>query len=83
MELLAGLAAEGRSVIVTLHELHLAARWCRRLLLLNGGVLVADGPAAQVLTQERLADVYGVKAYLSAGEGGPVIVPVERLAPPS
>jgi iron complex transport system ATP-binding protein len=88
MEILAALAGGGRTVLVTLHELHLAAGWCHRLLLLDRGRIVADGEPASVLSEERIAQVYGVRAYRSQSQGRPVILPIERLnrphpAPPS
>ncbi len=69
-------ADAGRLVIVVLHDLSLAARMCDRLLLLDHGRLVADGAPATVLTPERLATVFGVRAWFGDGEGGPMIVPV-------
>ena len=51
------LAADGRGVIVAMHDLGLAARWCDRLLLLQAGRLVADGSPEAVLTAARLAEV--------------------------
>jgi iron complex transport system ATP-binding protein len=79
MEIFAKLAAKGRTVIITLHELHLAARWCHRLLLLDRGRLIADGDPAMVLSEVQIAQVYGVRAYRSTSEGRPILVPVERL----
>ena len=69
------LAAAGRGVIVAMHDLGLAARWCDRLLLLQAGRLVVDGPPEAVLTAARLADVYGVTAHLGRDADGPLIVP--------
>src|SRR5690606_6037369 len=59
MEVFAALAAEGRAVVASIHDLGLAARHCSRLLMLHRGQLVADGPPAGVLTDERLAEVFG------------------------
>jgi iron complex transport system ATP-binding protein len=44
MALLREMAAAGRGVVVSLHDLGLAARWCDRLLLMHQGRLVAEGP---------------------------------------
>jgi iron complex transport system ATP-binding protein len=82
MELFSALAAQGGTVLMTWHELHLAARWCRRILMLDGGRLVADGPPAQVLTPERLAAVYGVETFRAQTPHGLVVIPVARHAQP-
>ncbi len=75
MEVFASLLREGRSVVVSLHDLGLAARWCTRLIMMDGGVVVADGPPAAVLTAENLRRVYGIEAYFGKADGGPVIMP--------
>jgi iron complex transport system ATP-binding protein len=68
-------ASEGQAVVLTLHELHLAARWCDRLVLLDGGRIVSEGTSTDVLTTSRIADVYGCLAFVGADESGPIIVP--------
>ncbi|WP_406860652.1 ABC transporter ATP-binding protein [Streptomyces sp. HUAS MG47] len=65
LELMQFLARTGQTVLVALHDLSLAARYCDRLLLLHHGRLVASGPPAAVLTAERLAQVFGVDAELT------------------
>ena len=79
MQVFADLAAEGRTALVSLHDLGLAARHCTRLLMLNAGRLVADGPPAQVLTQENMASVFGISAFYRDTEHGPVFQPMEVL----
>lgn len=66
MDLLQQLAAQGTSVIVVLHDLTLAARYCQRLLLLHNGAMQACGSPADILTEQLLAQVYGIDAYLDA-----------------
>lgn len=61
MELLVDLnVRDGLTVVAVLHDLGLAAHFFERMLLLDGGRLVADGPPAEVLTPDRIRDVYGV-----------------------
>jgi len=79
MEIFAALSANGQTVVVTLHELHLAAGWCDRLLLLDQGTLRADGPPADVLTEEMLDQVYRVRAHFSTRDSRPVIMPISRV----
>lgn len=72
LDLMAMLRAKcdtGGIVLASFHELDLAAR-CSRLLLLEGGRLVADGPPHDVLTAENLARVYGVNASVTSDEAG-------------
>ena len=75
MEVFAGLAAEGRAVVASIHDLGLAARHCSRLLMLHRGQLVADGSPAEVLTDKRLAEVFGIRGFHADTPDGPVFQP--------
>ncbi len=80
MELLAAEAAAGALVIVILHDLTMAARYCDRLLLLDHGRIAADGPPADVLAPDHLADVYGIRAAIDLSGQRPLVVPVSRIS---
>lgn len=55
------LADQGSAaVLVILHDLNLAARWCDRVLLLSENDPPRQGTPAQVMTCETLAQVYGI-----------------------
>jgi iron complex transport system ATP-binding protein len=54
----------GLTTLAALHDLQLAAYYCDRLYLLQGGALVAQGAPAEVLTPETIASVYGVRALV-------------------
>jgi iron complex transport system ATP-binding protein len=73
------LAVEGRGVVVTLHDLTLAARMADRVVVLSAGAVAADGPPRQALTPEVLARVYGVEARLSEGAAGLLVEISGRL----
>jgi iron complex transport system ATP-binding protein len=73
------LAAAGRTVVVALHDLSLAARFCHRIVLMQAGRTVAAGTPEDVLTLERLAAVYGIKARYAVVEGVPVVLPLAVL----
>jgi iron complex transport system ATP-binding protein len=80
MELLVREAAAGALVVAVLHDLTMAARYCRRLLLIGDGALIADGTPAEVLTPERLHAVYGITALVETHASTPLVVPLGRIA---
>ncbi|WP_298676281.1 ABC transporter ATP-binding protein [uncultured Lentibacter sp.] len=77
MQSFARLAGRGKSVIVSLHDLGLAARHCTRILMLSQGRLVADGPPTEVLTPALLREVFGIRVYYEDTPQGPVFQPTE------
>ncbi|MEV4176327.1 ABC transporter ATP-binding protein [Nonomuraea sp. NPDC049709] len=62
IRLLSMLKDSGLSVLVTLHDLNLAASACDQLAVLSHGRLVACGPPAEVLTEKLLREAFGVEA---------------------
>ncbi len=49
-ELIEGLAGRGAAVLVATHDVEFAAAFAQRVVLLGDGVVIADGPAAEVLS---------------------------------
>lgn len=64
MQLLSAFVQQGGSVLLALHDLTLAARFCQQLLLLDQGRIVASGTPVSVLTAENLARYFQVQADL-------------------
>ena len=61
MELLVDLnVRDGTTILAVLHDLGLAAIFFPRLVLIDAGRIVADGTPAEVLTPDRIRDVFGV-----------------------
>jgi iron complex transport system ATP-binding protein len=79
MEHLASLAGSATGVVVVLHDLALAARFCRRLILLDRGRIAAEGPPPDVLTPERLAAVYRIEAVTGRHDGADYVLPWKRV----
>ena len=73
LELLRRQADAGVAVVLTLHDLGLAARACDRLLVLDGGRAVADGPPRAALSPAVLAAVFGLEGELMQTPGGLVL----------
>lgn len=64
------LAGEGAGVLLTLHDLTLAARLADRVLVLGHGRVLADGPPRSAMTADILAAAYGIDARLRETEQG-------------
>jgi iron complex transport system ATP-binding protein len=82
LELVGRLHAErGRTVVVVLHDLNLAARYAQRLVAMKDGALVASGTPEEVLTEQLLADIFELEARVLPDPvaGTPMVVPVRRL----
>ena len=61
MELLVDLnVRDGTTILAVLHDLGLAAIFFPRLVLIDAGRIVADGSPSEVLTPDRIRDVFGV-----------------------
>jgi iron complex transport system ATP-binding protein len=79
MDLLRAEADAGRLVIAVLHDLTMAARYCDRLLIVDGGRIVADGTPREVLTPELLRAVYGIDARVESGGDWPTVTTLGRV----
>ena len=58
------LRGTGLGLLASFHDLNLAAAFCDRLYVLDAGRIVAQGTPEQVLTEHRLAQVFGVRALV-------------------
>jgi iron complex transport system ATP-binding protein len=70
------LAQEGRAVLTSLHDLSLAGRYCTRLILMGAGQIIADGTPDQILTAERLEEVFHLRANVVPTPHGPLVQPL-------
>jgi len=61
MDALAELNQEGMTVVVSLHQVDYAIRYCQRTIALKDGVVVYDG-ASKALTTDRLNALYGASS---------------------
>ena len=76
MQMLRDLSCGGRTVVTAVHDLTLAAQFCDEIALMSGGRFVAVGTPHEVLTAERIKDVYS--AYVTVIDhpetGRPIVV---------
>lgn len=62
LKLLELLTKQGKTVITVLHDLNLAARFCKKILLLKHGKVQAYGQCKQVLTNQTIKQTYHIDA---------------------
>ncbi len=74
-----GVGSEARLVVVVLHDLGLAARFCDRVLLMDDGALVGDGPPETTLGSPAIRAHYRVEPFIARHDGEPLIVPWRPL----
>jgi len=72
------LAAEGRAVVVVVHDLSLAGAYADRIALLDAGRLDAVGTPAEVMTADRVGRVYGldVQIHRLGASDRPIVLPL-------
>jgi iron complex transport system ATP-binding protein len=73
---IADLVAGGRAAMVVTHDLNLASQFATRVLVMQAGRTVTEGPVERVLTQAVLEPVYGPHLFFGRfSSGRPIVVP--------
>lgn len=67
IRLLDHIKAKGKTVIASFHDINLAARYCDRAVLMDQSEMAGQGTLEEVLSPERLRDVYRVNAQFNNG----------------
>lgn len=60
----------GKTVLIVLHDLNIAAMYCDRLYAMKGGRIAGQGPPKELLTPEFIRQVYAVEAKIMPDEDG-------------
>ena len=73
-------ANQGVTMVLSTHDLNLAAALCRRLVLLKDGRVLASGPTEEVLTPQTVRALYNVEADIArhSATGHLTVVPIRR-----
>lgn len=70
---------ENKTLVLAMHDLHLASKFCKRLILLKEGEVFCEGSPADVLQKEILEEVYEVRVKIfQDDEDGSLLVVPER-----
>jgi cobalamin transport system ATP-binding protein len=76
LELVDALRKDGLTVVTTMHDLTLAGQYAERLVLLDGGSVVAEGAAPDVLSAQNVAAHYGASVRVVEDEAGVFVLPI-------
>ena len=80
MELSRSLVAKQQlAVVVAIHDLNLASRYCDKIVMMKKGQIVAAGKPTEVLTPENIKSVYGVEVKINYHNKIPNIIPIKPL----
>ena len=74
MRLLSDYAQSGHAVIIAIHDLSLAAKYCDRVCLLNKSKMVKTGRVEEVLTEEILSSVFNTDVFINLQSNPPVVL---------
>lgn len=79
LELLQSLNLRDRiTVVAVMHDLNMASRYCRKLIMLNQGKIFACGTPEEVLTRKNILEVYRTEVLIEPHPlgGSPQIIPI-------
>lgn len=78
MERFRQLSDSGIGVVIVIHDLTLAIRYCHRLVLLSEHKVIAQGKPSEVLSAENLARCFEIRAHIGSAEGHMFVVPIAK-----
>ncbi|GAA0233107.1 ABC transporter ATP-binding protein [Halobaculum roseum] len=83
LELVREAVDDGKAALAAIHDLNLAARVCDRLVLLAGGEVRASGTPREVLSDDALAEAFGVRAAVNddPAVGSPMVTALREEDP--
>ncbi|GHF93113.1 MULTISPECIES: ABC transporter ATP-binding protein [Amycolatopsis] len=75
--------AEGRTVVMVLHDLPQACRYADHVIAMKAGRVVASGEPASVITEELVEEVFDVRCQVTPDpvSGTPMVIPISRHHP--
>jgi iron complex transport system ATP-binding protein len=79
LELVAALQRDaGRTVVIVLHDLNLACRYAHHVVAMRAGEIIGSGPPAEIVTAERVEDVFGLECVVidDPVSHTPLVVPI-------
>ncbi|MGO1543371.1 MAG: ABC transporter ATP-binding protein [Gulosibacter sp.] len=74
------LQQDGRTIVVVLHELHLAFRYATNLIVMRNGEIVAEGAPTEIVNAALIRDVYGLECVVIDDPltARPMVIPIDE-----
>jgi iron complex transport system ATP-binding protein len=76
LDLLLETKEKGVSIIIAIHDLNLALRYCDKFIILNQGKVFASG-GQEIISKENIETVYGVKVEVLEKDGMKFVIPIQ------
>ncbi|MEW2069680.1 ABC transporter ATP-binding protein [Streptomyces sp. NPDC007346] len=83
LDLVREVAAQGRTIVMVVHDLAGAARYADTLVAMRAGRIVASGPPREIVDADLVRELYGIEAEIltATSDGAPVVVPTVSAPP--
>ncbi len=78
MDTIKDITRDGKTAIVTTHDLNLALRYADKVVVMNGGGVIANGKPDEVLEEKTIESVYGVRTLVKNEDGLKYVIPIGR-----
>ncbi|NVK33820.1 MAG: ABC transporter ATP-binding protein [Rhodobacteraceae bacterium] len=71
---------KGMLVLIALHDLNHALRYCKNTIVISSGKLIASGPSKDVITPDLMREIYKVEARIERCSAGESHIIIDRVA---
>ena len=73
LELIEGIRKRNRGLIITLHDVNMAIRYCTKVALLSNGKIYMMGNPDEVINENSILNVYGVNGKIMRNGNGKIV----------
>jgi iron complex transport system ATP-binding protein len=72
--------AQGRTIVMVLHDLNQACRYADHLVMMRQGTIFAQGAPVEVMTEDRVREVFGLESRIVTDpvSGTPLCIPISQ-----
>ena len=72
---------DGVTIVMVLHDINMAARYCDWLVAMRDGEIRANGTPTEVITADVMREVFGVHTHIihAPDVGTPIVIPIDTV----